>query len=402
MIALLTSARDRELSFQELQRRLGVTGRTLRRFLANERQKANRIRILKRGRVGYATLRQGSGLVARSWDDPVAFEMIEAAFLPTGFRAFVGPSKGLPPATMVLYEGLGDAFKSGFLISTALENAQRGLRTVLVSHEQNLDQLRQLVARRLLGRAPKDSEEARDVCMRTPWLAKNLDLQVVPGTAHVEEFIEDLVQQKSRPEVVVYDYLNQSTMRADHANQQSLLANIVQRLGQGLVDEGIPLITACQLRTEKGAPTAPETWEQRATVVLRVENVRPEDDGRLLAHFLAVRKNKAGYDSHLTKRLKMVVEEASHRILRVEPADEHAIHGQSPQVLAALQPTFSMDELRSLVASRLGKSIADSMVKSLSDELVTGWLALHEIEKVGRDYKKCIPGQGLSDDDDDD
>jgi Mrp family chromosome partitioning ATPase len=341
LLAYLDRKRDKQASSEEVRRDLSISPTHLSHLLKTEEDTENRIRRIHRGKRVFIKLRTGSGIEILSLTAPPRPPKWEAAYLPRPFGPFIGPTYGgLPGNSFVLVAGAGDAGKTNLLINTAIWNAVKGKRVLFVDHEGNTDSFRVQVARRYKlqnGLTEPIHPDSALAFLKTESWYRNLILGNVPGVADLDEFLEEL--GAIRPDVIVYDYLNQSLITVDSdQSQRSLPATIVQTIAQKIVDKGTPFITAVQLnRGEKGKPYVLPTWEQRATVSLELDKAVPSDRGWETNCF--IHKNKLGYDKKMTRKLVISVRGDTHGISDVRAADETPSGASAPKQLEAPEET---------------------------------------------------------------
>jgi hypothetical protein len=153
-----------------------------------------------------------------------------------------------------------------------------------------------------------------------------------------------------------------------------------------------------QTRREKGQFTVTETWEQRATVVLRVEKVEADRDRGCRHTTLKIMKNKAGPDDNLTNRIRMTTDAMTFQTLEVSeaPLDDEEVVGEVPLLVEALNPKvlselpdeFSETTLRQAVAKHLGVGKDNEKARKLSGLLLGFWEKGGKAHKHGRRYRK--------------
>jgi hypothetical protein len=223
----------------------------------------------------------------------------DAAFLPADLHRWIANhNKSLDQHSFTMYAAYTDGMKSNFCQECAIENAKRGIKTILINTEADNNRMHCGIATKLADRRISNVDEANEIWKQTPWL-KNLIVKQLRTQVDLIELLAHIRDLK--PGLVIIDYLAQHFVGIDIPSQSSGPATIVQTIGVELVDNGIPVIAAVQGEMDtKLRTTMPETWIHRSTLAFVSQSVElPGDTGSdedtiYKCITMAIRKNKHG------------------------------------------------------------------------------------------------------------
>ena len=330
ILLLLDRKPGNRASHEKIRKKLEVGKSRLSNLLKKEREGEQQFRVIHEHGRSYVVLSRGRGFTAADLEGPPQELPEIAGWLPGNFHDFIAPELGgLDPKSFVMFAGHGDAGKTLILIATAVHNAKKGKKVCFITHEDDKDNFRKIVATMENShklRPPRNRGEAFETFTSLPEWRKNISLMVADAVVNLDAFVEAVHREK--PDLVVYDYLNQSLIDMETKEQRSLLASIVQKIGREIVDKGIPFITAVQLGLDGKEASLNPTWQQRANVMLFIEKTVAELKNGVptgnVCHYISIRKNKQGTDEYLTRKLKLIRSRESLFIITVERMDDKA------------------------------------------------------------------------------
>jgi hypothetical protein len=297
-----------KLAYESVRGKIKISGKELTKIAKREEDKPEpswrreklpngqftRNLVLVKGLSMVTTMKLGTASISRE----------HAAFLPSNLHRYIArDSKSLDQHTFLLFGAPTDCRKSHTCQQMAVENAERGIKVVLVNTEADEIRVSISLAAKISDSFVRNIDEANKILNEWKY-RKNLDIKQLRSQVDLLELLGYL--ETLKPGLVVIDYLATHFLGVDSPKQSSAPATIVQTIGTALVDNGIPVFCAVQGEINRDGETSmPPTWMHRATLalIMRGRILKAGDEGAEEATCdrgtLAIRKNKHGGSSEL-------------------------------------------------------------------------------------------------------
>lgn len=234
-------------SYVLLQALGGISRDRLSELTAKDKIGENLISSITRQRVKYYAIKKESTLIPVKITEAEKNQRREAhVVLPGDLHLFFDEGfGGLPRGIFFSIMGFTNWGKSQFLLNAALLNAEKGKRILYLRHEIDKQTWYADLATRSLGRKKALSLSLEEQEKAIPNYFRGDKIKVVLAKEAALE--EILVEVKAwKPEIVVWDYLDQNYILDCDVRQGSVPRKIAAKLANELCLEGISLLTAAQ------------------------------------------------------------------------------------------------------------------------------------------------------------